>query len=129
MTSWYPNNCPVCGSTKPATWDLCVTCLDRYGDREGWPEWLVYLVADDQRLKYQGRLALNLEFSMPPDVMEEYEDLTIPEQLHTRPLSELCWSESSARMLIPRRPYEDEQTLSEYRQANGVIEEDLSDGL
>ena len=121
---WEPYECPVCEASKPANWSLCVSCLDEHGeDRDKWPEWVVFLVSDNERLRYQDRRALDLEFSMPPDVLEEYTQFRTPEQLRTRPGAEMCWSESSARMLIPRDPYENDAANRAYRRANGVIEE------
>lgn len=46
--------CCVCGKIITNSYDLCNKCLSEYGkDRETWPEWLVFLVADTQKEKYQ----------------------------------------------------------------------------
>lgn len=120
-----PSECPCCGGVKPAVWDLCNECLGRYGYRDEWPEWLRFLVNDHARQRREhGRLVMH-EF----EVAEIDEEYAMPEDLCTRPLSEMVWSACSARMLIPADPYSDDLTNQQYRRANGVIEEDLSDGL
>jgi hypothetical protein len=103
-----------------------VTCLDEHGeDRDRWPEWVTFLVSDNERLRWEDRCALRCEVSLPPDVMERYDDFLVPEQMMTRPLSQMAWSENSARMLIPADPYSDDLSNQQYRAANGVIEEEL----
>ena len=46
--------CCVCGKVITNSYDLCNKCLSEYGkDSKNWPEWLVFLVADTQRQRYQ----------------------------------------------------------------------------
>ena len=123
---WEPYECPLCGATKPANWSLCVTCIEEHGeDRDEWPEWVTFLVSDNERLRWEDRRAFRFEMTLPPDVLEDYDEFLTPDELMTRPLSEMCWSQSSARFLIPADPYDDPLTNQQYRKANGVIEEDL----
>ena len=41
----------VCGEHIPQSWSLCKECLEIYGtDRDDWPSWLSFAVADGQRV-------------------------------------------------------------------------------
>lgn len=56
--------CCVCGKIITNSYDLCNKCLSEYGkDRTEWPEWLVFLVADTQRLRYQRTVILQHEIT------------------------------------------------------------------
>ena len=40
----------VCGEYIPNSWSICKECLEIYGaDRDAWPSWLSFAVADGQR--------------------------------------------------------------------------------
>jgi len=43
----------ICGTEIPNGWNLCASCLEKYGtDRTLWEPWLKYLVRDHQREWY-----------------------------------------------------------------------------
>jgi len=47
----------VCGKVITSNFDLCDNCQAEYGtDRSGWPEWLVFMVADLKREYRQQRI-------------------------------------------------------------------------
>jgi len=63
----------VCGVAIPASWSLCPECLQRYGaDRERWPPWLRFMVADIEReWQAERKHAEVLSFSEIGDVSDE----------------------------------------------------------
>ena len=42
-------NCVICGKAITPRFALCAACLEIYGDRKDWPDWLKFLAADSQR--------------------------------------------------------------------------------
>ncbi len=52
--------CPACPDRtgmpgrKSRSFALCKDCFEKYGeDREGWAPWLLFLVQDNDRIRYQ----------------------------------------------------------------------------
>ena len=46
--------CPVCQKSKGRTFRMCKECNGIYGDnQEDWPLYVVFLVADDNRMEWQ----------------------------------------------------------------------------
>ena len=46
--------CPVCQQPKSPRFEMCKECYDLYGrNREEWPLYVAFLVADDNRLEWQ----------------------------------------------------------------------------
>lgn len=48
-----PEQCPACGAKKNYRMQLCAGCAAIYGNIRGdWPEWLQFLVSDNDRELY-----------------------------------------------------------------------------
>jgi len=64
----------VCQKPKAKRFELCAECFGIYGrDRSEWPEWVSFLVADDNRLDWQDEKADRYEVTftdISPDVIE-----------------------------------------------------------
>jgi hypothetical protein len=54
----------VCGKVITSNYDLCNSCLAKYGkDRTEWPEWLIFMVADLKHERRQERIARDKEMT------------------------------------------------------------------
>lgn len=118
-------SCPVCGEYKTKTAIICQECNQLYGERDEWPQWLCYVVADaDREIKSDSRRQereLPLEEtgdSMWSDTplyfggKEEYVILRYPQ------------TGDGIRISVPYAPYGNADDNRRYRRANGIQERD-----
>jgi len=67
---WH--TCPTCGEWKLPAADLCGDCGNEYGtERRAWPDWLIYLVRDQRRERYQSEQISRYEVSLDCDICVE----------------------------------------------------------
>lgn len=60
------STCPACLKQKSPRFALCAACFEEYGrDIAKWPEWLRFLVRDNDRIKYAEQVQREYEVDMP----------------------------------------------------------------
>ena len=74
--------CPACRNPKSRRFKLCKECYDLYGrDLSEWPPWVVFLVADDNRLEWQDKQIQQYEVTLSdlaPEVQDAIDDGYLP---------------------------------------------------
>jgi len=124
--------CP-CGARIAWNRSLCRDCVDEYGsDKERWPAWLRFCVADIQReINYERRhddLAIEPDDRYPSEMGDGAIEAswaaigswidTDGEQYYETPED----PESATERYMQYAPYDDEAMNREYRLANGIEE-------
>ena len=121
----YNSKCPSCLQHKKKNRRLCKACIEIYGnDAEEWPDWLRYLVNEDQRWRYDRLIVLEHELPFGDDDNEEDANPDFIEPLWTRDENEMGESTGAyGSLALPYAPYGDDEEMNiEYRKANGIPE-------
>lgn len=110
----------ICGNTKNPTWDLCSECNEIYGNRSEWPEWLSFLVSDNNRIIYDNRKWNAFVFGY-----FEQEGVK-PNRSKNKPIRIGGDNVLVGLCSLPYAPYQDEDDNKRYRKANGINESKAS---
>jgi len=55
--------CVICQAPITYQYFMCRSCIATYGwSRDGWPEWLRFLVRDEQRIRYDQKIRQKKEY-------------------------------------------------------------------
>jgi len=110
------NFCPYCGKTKPIKWNLCRSCLRKYGKKKKyWPKDVRYMVNSF----FSFRMALSRDKKrlvgfVDADCAIPY----VPKVIMTRDINET----EQGGDFLPYAPYDNEQDNKRYRRANRIKE-------
>ena len=106
----------ICGNKKNPAWDLCSECNEIYGNRSEWPDWLSFLISDNNRISYDNRKWNAFVFEYFEQ--EETEPSGAKEKLIRIGGDNILVGMCS----LPYSPYQVEDDNKRYRKANGIDE-------
>ena len=117
MTNRYA--CPICGEYKPKTALTCTECREVYGAPAQWPEWVKFMVSDNERTYKAGSRSKTREAPLSAAFMPEGEPLYFgdPKDYVTVRYPKFG---DGVSVSIPLSPYDNEEDNIRYRKANGI---------